>query len=151
MRSPRSSTDSSFPHSRSALCMHGICASGKCRQELPTDYSVQLSREDKRIIIVGGPRTGKSSLAETLRPHGYEIFCGDPLSKVKEPRKGVTYLPEDLDWSEGSAYVADHWFSMQGPFVLEGQIMARALRKYAMAHEGMPADRIFVLTNHHPL
>ncbi len=110
-----------------------------------------------RTIIVGGPRTGKSTLAKSF---GVPVFCGDPRSLVKDPEPGVTYLPEFYDlpekerWSAGSEYVAKEWFSLPGPWVMEGQIMARALRKwmkspagfYFGAPYGYPCDRIIVLT-----
>jgi hypothetical protein len=116
--------------------------------------------KNERIIIVGGPRRGKSTLAQELRvkahhdptrEHGtniVRIFCGDPLSKVKEPRNGVTYLPEGIPISgdDGAAqWVADNWFPMPGPWVCEGWVMARALRRWVALRSIMPADRIVVL------
>lgn len=111
--------------------------------------------KDERTIIVGGPRRGKSTLALKL---GGRIFCGDPLSKVKEPLPGVNYLPEGIPISgdDGAAqWVADNWFTRPGPWVCEGWVMARALRRwlagctrdgipYHAAHQ-YPADRIIVL------
>lgn len=101
----------------------------------------------QRTVIVGGPRTGKSTLARELRAQGHPTFCGDPISLVKEPEAGVTYLPDGLGWSGSSAYVAEHWLSAPGPWVCEGVVMARALRKFA----GALPDRIIVLANHCPL
>jgi hypothetical protein len=98
-----------------------------------------------RVIIVGGPMAGKSTLARTMRADGYPTFCGDPRSTVREPEGDVTYLPEGLDWSSGSQFVVDRWFTMSGPWVLEGHVMARALRKQLAAGGGIPADRILVL------
>jgi len=109
-----------------------------------------------RTIIVGGPRCGKSTIARQMRLQGIRTFCGDPLSLVKEPEPGVTYLPEDLDWSAGSAYVADNWFPLPGPWVMEGQIMARALRKWLWRRDdryrgtAAPCDRIIVLQHPRP-
>lgn len=97
-----------------------------------------------RTIVVGGPRLGKSTLARAERVKGVPTFCGDPPELVKELEDGVTYLPSGLGWSEGSQYVADHWFTMSGSWLVEGQITARALRKWA--RYAMPADRIIVLT-----
>lgn len=106
---------------------------------------------ESRIILVGGPRTGKSTIARTYRERGVPTFCGDPRSKAKEIEDGVVYLPEGLAWTEGSQYVADNWFTKAGPWICEGQIMARALRKWIRSHpKTMPADRIIVITNHHP-
>jgi hypothetical protein len=97
-----------------------------------------------RIIVVGGPRFGKSTLARAERAKGVPTFCGDPVELVKEPEAGVTYLPSGMAWSDGSQYVADNWFTMPGPWLCEGQIMARALRKWTS--KAAPADRIIVLT-----
>ena len=102
----------------------------------------------ERVIIVGGPRCGKSTLARDLRGKGFPTFCGDPRSLVKEPEDGVTYLPEGLSWSEGSLFVAEYWFTLPGPWVCEGQVMARALRKFPEAVA--PCDRIIVLLDPHP-
>ncbi len=117
----------------------------------------------ERIIAVGGPRTGKSTLAREYRWKGIPVYCGDPISMVKEYEPGVTYLPEfehlpeKERWSAGSEHVARAWFSLPGPWVMEGQIMARALRKW-MRHEQesspalglpLPCDRIIVLTQQH--
>lgn len=126
----------------------------------------------ERVIIVGGPRRGKSTMAadlqlteygnrqadaESARRPSVPIYCGDPLSKVKEPRTGVHYLPEGIPISgdDGAAqWVADNWFTQPGPWVCEGWVMARALRRwvgpnwtasgYAL-NKSMPADRIIVL------
>lgn len=98
-----------------------------------------------RVIIVGGPRLGKSTLARSYRAAGVPTFCGDPVEMVKEPEPGVTYLPSGMDWSQGSTYVAERWFTMPGSWVCEGQIMARALRKWT--RDEPPANQIIVLQN----
>lgn len=100
-----------------------------------------------RVIIVAGPRRGKSTTASAL---GLPIFCGDPLSKVKDPMEGVTYLPEDLPFAGdggSSDYIATNWFSMPGPWVCEGHVMARALRRWVALKDRpkMPCDKIIVL------
>lgn len=109
-----------------------------------------------RIVIVGGPRRGKSTLALAFRKSGIPTFCGDPMSKVKEPEPDVCYLPEDIPFSGddgAAAWIAGHWFTMPGPWVCEGHVMARALRRWhaTMAPHGheypvpRPCDRIIVL------
>jgi hypothetical protein len=101
-----------------------------------------------RVIIVGGPRCGKSTIARSYAARGVPVFCGDPAHLVKEPEEGVTYLPDGLTWSDGSLYVAQHWFTLPGPWVCEGQVMARALRKWLRTP--LPADHIILLRDHHP-
>ena len=105
-----------------------------------------------RTIIVGGPRTGKSTLALRL---GAPIYCTDPQSKVKEPLEGVTYGPE-VDWGEDSDWVANHWLPRQGPWTIEGHATARVLRKYYEQSRHVvggdvppPCDRIVVLCRQH--
>ncbi len=81
--------------------------------------------ETLRTVIVGGPNTGKSTLAESLSP---DALHTDSLI--------------DLGWSEASAAAAV-WFDAPGPWVVEGVATARALRKWLAAHpEGMPCDRV---------
>lgn len=96
-----------------------------------------------RIVIAGGPLRGKSTLAQSF---GHPVFCTDAASLAREVIPGTTYLPEGLDWSASSAYVAEHWLTMDGPWVIEGVATARALRKWAESHPtGLPADRILLL------
>ncbi|HEX5768040.1 MAG TPA: hypothetical protein VFX94_07385 [Burkholderiales bacterium] len=114
----------------------------------------------ERIVIVGGPRCGKSQLSKALRAHGFPTFCGDPIDKVKEPEPRVTYLAEGMGMdSASSRYIVDRWLPMPGPWVLEGHIMARVLRKWldddARGDEGTgshtwPCDRIVVFEEQHP-
>lgn len=87
-----------------------------------------------RIVIAGGPRTGKTTRADAL---------------AKE--LGITARHTDdligtLDWSAASAEVAT-WFDAQGSWIVEGVAAARALRKWLASHpEGKPADEIYLLT-----
>jgi hypothetical protein len=114
-----------------------------------------VNHSSERIVIVGGPRRGKSTIAEEFRRQGFAVRCGDPLSEVKEPIEGVEYLPEGLDFSGengSSMWVAREWFWRPGPWVCEGHVMARALRRW-MRHNGtgfrrdsaFPCDRVIVL------
>lgn len=111
----------------------------------------------ERIVIVGGPRCGKSTLARELAGPA-RIFCGDPLSKVKEPRLLVNYLPEGLGFdSESSQWIVDHWLPMPGPWVLEGHVMARVLRKWLKTAplgeidlSRFPCDRVIVFLEQRP-
>lgn len=105
----------------------------------------QLQHPNERVIIVGGPRRGKSTLADKLaRAGNCKHFCGDPLSKVKDVQPGVFYLPEGIPISgdDGAAqWVADNWFQLKGPWVCEGWVMARALRRW-LASTNMPTERV---------
>lgn len=115
----------------------------------------QRPKLTERVIIVGGCRLGKSTLARSL---GLPIHCADPRSKVKDVEAGVVYLPESLPMAgdDGAAqWVADHWLTLPGPWVVEGWLTARVLRRWVKRWEGfdengvtaMPADRIILLTN----
>lgn len=110
-----------------------------------------------RTVIVGGSRSGKSTLAREFRVIGMPTFCGDPLSTVKEPEDDVTYLPEGLEFdgdNGAAAWIAANWFTMPGPWCCEGWVMARALRRWvdqqfgfdvrAGMHGPMPCDEIIV-------
>lgn len=113
-----------------------------------------------RTVIVGGSRSGKSTLARELRVIGIPTFCCDPRSTVKEPEEDVTYLPEDLGIAgdDGpSVWIAEHWFTMPGPWCVEGWGTARTLRRWMGTHahvgEGlnlrMPCDEIIVFRKQH--
>jgi hypothetical protein len=90
----------------------------------------------RRIVIVGGPRCGKSTVARRLREEGVPTYCGDPISKVKQPEDGVIYLPNYLSWTTAADYVAREWLTKPGPWCCEGVIMARALRKLHRQNSG---------------
>lgn len=98
-----------------------------------------------RIVIVGGPLAGKSTLARQLRAHGYTTRCGDRRSTVRQPEPDVTYLPDDTDWNDASRYVAEHWLTQPGRWVAEGHVMARALRRQLRTRGAVTVDRVVVL------
>jgi hypothetical protein len=81
------------------------------------------------VVLAGGPRAGKTTLAEALGT--------DPDRTVR----GSDALAE-LEWSE-SSLVASKWFDEPGPWLFEGVVMPRALRKWlARNPDGRPADLI---------
>ncbi len=82
-----------------------------------------------RIVIAGGPRSGKSTLAGNISRGG----------RVRV--RGTDELLA-LDWSD-SSLVASSWFEYPGPWICEGVAMPRALRKWlARNPQGAPADLI---------
>ncbi len=87
-----------------------------------------------RILIVGGPRTGKTTLARYLAQH------------LAVPVKHTDDLIERLSWSEQSNEVA-RWLDEPGPWLIEGVAAVRALRRWLAAHpEGRPCEAIYRCT-----
>ena len=81
-----------------------------------------------RVVIVGGPRSGKTTLA---RRFGIAMRSTDDL--------------KSLPWSDVSTTVAK-WFDLKGSWVVEGVRTAGALRKWLEQNpEGTPADLIIFL------
>lgn len=91
-----------------------------------------------RILITGGPRTGKTTLANKLQQEG-----GDP----------IVYSTDDvmhLGWSEASAAVA-LWLDADDSWIVEGVAASRALRKWRALHPDQPPpiDRLIYLREPH--
>ncbi len=87
-----------------------------------------------RTLIIGGPRTGKTTLANAM---GLEL--------------GVEVLHTDdligLGWSESSEHIAVDWLARPGPWLIEGVAAVRGLRKWLAANGGRPCDLIINLTD----
>lgn len=86
-----------------------------------------------RIIVIGGPRTGKTTFAKDLS------------QRLGHPMKHTDDLIGKLDWSGASMY-ASSWFDAPGPWIVEGVAAVRALRKWLAANDGIPCDRIYWLS-----
>jgi hypothetical protein len=88
----------------------------------------------RRLLITGGPRTGKTTMAAK-----------------RATELGVTPQSTDdlipLGWSEASE-AASYLFDRPGPWVIEGVAVPRALRKWKARHPGEPPpyDELVVLT-----
>jgi broad-specificity NMP kinase len=96
-----------------------------------------------RLLITGGVGSGKTTLASKIKlTEMCDLIC--PLLHTDD-------LIGDYDWSGCSQYVADKWFHAEGPWIIEGVAIPRALRKYLEANPSAlpPCDRIIVLTDQH--
>lgn len=81
----------------------------------------------QRIVIVGAPRSGKTTLAATF---ALPVIHTDALAS-------------EGDFSAQSQKAAE-LLELPGPWVLEGVTMVRALRKWFRLHpEGVPCDAIY--------
>lgn len=104
-----------------------------------------------RILITGGPRTGKTTLADELGitsppPPGFVV----PIVRHSDDLIAeLAHLGKDA-WSEGSRRVAE-WLSESGPWIIEGVAASRGLRKYRDQHPGEPppVDRVIYLREPH--
>ena len=103
----------------------------------------------KRIIIIGGPRTGKTQLAKKLSQElGIPtILCTDPQSLGGDAPSHAELTNRDERWSAVSEDVS-HWFDRTGPWIIEGVAAIRALRKYRKTNPGSPppCDKLLVLS-----
>jgi len=101
-----------------------------------------------RILIIGWPKTGKTTLAKKMAAElNLEHRCTDP-QKLCDP--GVTGIPDSLDWSGGSAYVVEKLFGRPNS-IIEGVAIPRALRKWKESNPNkpLPFDRIIHLKTVH--
>lgn len=98
----------------------------------------------ERILIVGGVGVGKSTYADLERERlGLQRFmCTDSLaqaSRTGRAHPNAIHTPDQLEWSDTSQWVADYWLSQNGPWVIEGIAVYRALRKWREANpDAMP-------------
>lgn len=108
-----------------------------------------------RIVILGGPKTGKTTLAEaSFEAHDWPHDVPDcdgcgTLRHTDDLIEQCKHLGKDA-WSEASR-IASTWLDEPGPWIIEGVAMARALRKWREAHPGEPppVDRVIRLTTPH--
>lgn len=96
-----------------------------------------------RIVITGPPKAGKSALAKILSDVlGFPVHSTDAL------------VHETIEWSQASEAVS-HWFDIEGPWIIEGVTVPRALRKWKLQFSGLverPFDRfVFIRTPKVPL
>lgn len=82
-----------------------------------------LLSDSQRVAIVGGPRTGKTTLSE--KANEIPVIHGDDFI--------------DLGWSESSAKLAEVVNESEGKLIVEGVQIPRAIRK------GMVVDAMLIL------
>lgn len=102
-----------------------------------------------RAGVIGGPGCGKSTLARALAKRaGCLVLCTDTLEQAgsRAVQDGTLYAPSQFtgQWSPLSQWVCDGWLNRQGPWVIEGAALVRALRKWHAAHPGElpPLERL---------
>lgn len=91
----------------------------------------RMSRGAARVVLAGGPRTGKSTLASAV-------------SSIWEGRVFHTDdLLESCDFLASAAEVARWMNETPGPWIVEGVAAVRGLRKYLDANAGTkPCDLV---------
>lgn len=102
-----------------------------------------------RIVILGGPKTGKTTLATQIAygDGGDRTFTRSPVPPSIRHTDDLIHF----GWSEASQHIADEWLTQPGPWIIEGVAVVRALRKWREAHPGErpPVDRVIRLTTPH--
>lgn len=93
-----------------------------------------------RICITGGPKTGKTTLANRIADE-YGDHVGTTVAHTDD-------LIATHEWSAASLEVS-HWLDAPGPWIIEGVAVSRALRKWRDAHPGErpPIDKLIVLSH----
>lgn len=88
----------------------------------------------RRIVIIGGPRVGKTTLSELLKDE-FRI----PAHHTSAELESLFPADRPESWSKQSEHAAK-WFDDSGDWICEGVQMARALRKWLRAHPNEPLD-----------
>ncbi len=84
-----------------------------------------------KLVICGGPRVGKTTLASRI---GRDLGC--------TPRSTDALIGKTV-WGDDSHEVGT-WFGSDA-FIIEGVTTARALRKWMAANPGKPCDKVVFL------
>ncbi len=97
-------------------------------------FPLGLLRKVNKTIIIGGPNTGKTTLAKAM--------AGQPGVAA---RHTDDLIP--MGWSESSEAAAA-WIDEPGDGVIEGVAAVRALRKWLKANPGKPLPANIILLRH---
>lgn len=100
-----------------------------------------------KILIIGGPKTGKSTLGRRLSGElSVPLKCSDFTNRGGdiEPLKFAT---KDEQWSYASEKVAE-WLDDPSDMVIEGIAVVRGIRKWLKQHpkDPLPFEKIIYLT-----
>ena len=107
------------------------------RREQAQDILDKL-KDSRRVVLSGGPRTGKSTLAVRAgERYGRTVRHADSLIGQK-------------DWSEASDEVAK-WIGEDGEWIVEGVSAPRALRKLLSSQPGKRLEDLTVVHFREPV
>jgi hypothetical protein len=109
--------------------------------ELEAPAPARAPTTTRRILITGSPKAGKTNFSELL---GRELGCAP--RHTDETMALFPDLPPSERWSAQSLEVAN-WFDAPGPWIVEGVVIPRALRKWLKAHPApeKPCDAVLFL------
>ena len=93
-------------------------------------------KQNRRILIIGGPRCGKTTLGKDLS------------RKLGIPCEHFDRYISKLGWSETSDAIADD-LNSPGPWIKEGVAGVRGLRKWLRRNKKVPDFEIIVLNKPH--
>jgi hypothetical protein len=96
-----------------------------------------------RLVIAGGPRTGKTTIADAIVAAG----AAAPFGSVTRGGANVLHTDDliDLGWVPAGRAAAA-WLDLPGPWVIEGVTAPRALRRWLKRNRrGKPCDVVLVL------
>lgn len=98
------------------------------------EFEAATEPAPRRIVIAGGPRTGKSTLGQTL-------FRSMRIGSLRQSDA----LIATHGWSDASLE-ASTWMTEPGPWIVEGVRSGHALRKWLAANPtGTPCDEVLFL------
>jgi len=117
---------------KSGLPLLGVSLAGAFIALSGKDSKEMNEKQGKRILILGGPRGGKTTHARDLSRR-----LGIPVQHFDN------YISRH-EWSELSDKIAE-WLDESGPWIKEGVAGARGLRKWLRKNKRSPPFEIIVL------